>query len=186
MSDPFKQGDIVVCDNTGTNCISIGKEYQVIGINTSNHSIKVLNDIGVTDWYYTSRFVFPKNALLSYIARAQSYVGKGYTLKSGNKKSQCTQVRTYLHESQFKYSGGDVGSINAKDMFRELGFAVVIGNGYEEFDIRDVLDMQKCVEIVLSPQYTAMVYADKVIVGCQTISKDLIRQIYETQEGLSS
>lgn len=182
MKKTFKLHDIVTCVNRGGNYyITEGKQYTVNDIMEDDGTIRVTDDQGDEGWYHTNRFHLVEQGLFILIAKAQSLLDKYYTHGTAM-RHKCTRIKVYLQEPDFN---NGTGSGFARDMFKELGYAVVVGDASCEFDVRNVKEVPNFKELVLTPDYTAEVYADKVIVGCQTIPYDKVVELLKTMDGLS-
>lgn len=184
QSKNFKVGDQVICVDIGGNFyITKGKEYRVNGIDDADGSIRVTDDDGDEAYYSSKLFTLNSEDFLTLFNRAQSLVGRTFKYNSSpavNRK--CDRVRVYLHKDEFKDGRG---SVNSRAMFDKLGFAIVVGNETSEFDIREVQGGPLFKEIPISNEYTAEVYGDKVVVGCQTVSKEKLEELLQAMNEIS-
>jgi hypothetical protein len=185
MSRPFKVGDLVTCVNVGNNSyITQHKKYTINRVCGDDGTIRITDDQGDEGHYSVTRFQLVDADLVSLITLAYTFVGKKFTLSSSPRvKRDCDRVKVYLHRDEF--NGGTVGSVNAHAMFDTLGFAVMIGTSGYECDVRHAIEAPNSKKIDLTNDYDAEVFADKVVVGCQTITKDKVVELLKTMEDLS-
>jgi hypothetical protein len=101
--------------------------------------------------------------------------------------------KTIIHNDGFvKYDVGEVGlhiykeptegiSLSVQGEAKTRGYCVYIisKNGKYSNPYKAVEVVQDFVDIVLNDQYSAKVYKDKVVVGCQTFTMDKVKEILD-------
>lgn len=176
----MKVGDKVKCiDNGDFFSLTVGNIYTVIRASEidGEPSIYVIKDNGSEAEYYQRRFelVSESSSLMEDIEKAKALIGK----KVRDKKL-CSMTGTvedvYVLLS---LSSGTSYSLSVRDEFKKFGYAVVVKWGDYHYGLSQVEEFPTIIEVPLTSDYTAKVYSDKVVVGCQTITKETFDKVAE-------
>ncbi len=179
----FKTDDKVVCiNNSGMDNLTMDKTYVVK--RTHDDEVYLTDDSGKTVYYYSYRFKLSTGEmdLAASIALAQSFIGKPFNCgKYSVNKVIADRVVVYLPGHNFSV----YGSCRAQRELKERGFSVCLNskNG-AEYPISSVEAIPESTTIKLTDAYNATIYADRVEVGCQTITKDKLVELMKEMEKL--
>lgn len=158
------------CVDRGLNAdLTNGKIYTILDYDTDQYEIEQ-NDKGDRSWYNVERFTLVENLTTDEkIALAESYVGKKVIYKNETIRITDWQL----------VKKGENSSFIVNENADKNGFCIAVRAGGRIFPVEDVtLASEIITNVELSSSYTAKVYADKVVVGCQTISKEKVEQIW--------
>ncbi len=189
MSNTYKSGDNVTCVDRGTfNYLTEGNQYVIENTNAECDELYIRDNNKVARWFFARRFklVTPdenkSKELLESITLAQSFIGKKIDApQHGGKNTTASKVVVYLPGHDF----GKYGSLNAQNELTLRGFSVCIttSNGME-YPVSTVVEAKLSSTIKLTSDYDAVIYADRVEVSCQTISREKLLELVKIQDGL--
>lgn len=180
----FEVGDNVLCVDCGENRkITTGNIYIVLQTSSDGNEIRINHDDGNGAWYYSNRFKLSTSVtnseLFKSIELAQSFIGKRFT--HGTTKSVGSRVKVYLSKEEFD----GYGSLSANIEFTKRGYAVCVhGENDYEYPVHDIELVPSSITMKLTQDYDAIIYANKVEVGCQTISKSVLSELLLQMEKL--
>ena len=180
MKKEFKVGDSVRCIGGDFYYITIGKVYVIIQLGSDNTIYIRDNDNDEASYgpeYFELVDEYSTN-LLEKLNIAKSYIGKSVTYLSGGNSLTIQKVELVTLESELKNY-----STHIESQFRKDGYAVVmIGNGGSIAFENIVKIVEKSSKLVLNKEYTAIVYKDRVEVGCQTFPISVVENILKLSE----
>lgn len=178
----FKPNDTVKCiDADGNVYITKNSLYTVLAVGNGRISVRA-NDNEIY-FYKQSLFKLQEPAgmeLFESISYAQSLIGK--TIRYNRTNTTVTHVKVYLSAKEFE-SG--YGSMNAQNDLKANGFSVCVhGTNGNEYPIRNIELVPTSTTMKLTDDYDAIIYKDKVEVGCQTITKEVLKELLAKMEEL--
>ena len=186
MKHSIKKGDTIKCvDDGGHTHLTNGKTYTALATNGSESEVQLLDNSGVTRWYFTNRFeplVDAKSMdLFQSIEYAQTFIGKPFTYSGA--KTVASHVKVYLSDKEF----ASYGSVNAQNEVKARGFSVCLhGENGNEYPVAQVELAPESYTMELTDDYDAVIYVDRVEVGCQTIPKAVLEELLDRMEKLAN
>jgi hypothetical protein len=179
----FKVGDKVIASGDISGCayITKNKEYEVVGLDfmngcNSNCAIRIVSDRGKIDSYMEYRFtLFEKELTLEeQVKLAKSYIGKNVESTDGKYSGLADTVEVVVDRT---FLTGKNSSAWVVEYFDKHGFVVIVkSNNYWTIPVTR-LKLVEFTEFKLNDEYTAKIYDDKVIVGCQTFKIETIKEL---------
>ena len=181
----MKKGDKVRCVNVGSNCgLTNGKVYKVLNEYAFNDGrgtlgVDIINDKGQRELYYQYRFELVNTTLEDDIKKATSFLGK--KVKFCN--NSCPIVKFCVYTT----TPSPEASILTLTEFHKNGYVVALfADDTCNFPVSEAELFPEMIEVPLTDDYTAKVYPDKVVVGCQTITKDTFDKVSEAFNELNT
>lgn len=169
----FKIGDkIKAVDIGGCIWITHNKIYEVVGVDSDGDPY-IINDPGDENVYFSYRFKLVENDLPSIeeqIKLAKSYLHKNVRPIAGGDEGIVFEI--LVHIKKPNSSGG------VMDFYKEHGYCVEVK--YSKHWALPVTELQlspEFKELKLNNSYTAKIYPDKVVVGCQEFSIETIKEL---------
>ena len=176
----MKKGDKVKCVNRGGNFnLTDGREYVVLAecVVCGDSGITVLNDDGNEGNFYARRFeVVVSSSLQDDIEKGKSMLGK--KVQAGSITGVVEEVYAVLTEPKSC-------SYSVEQEFKKLGYAVVLKWGVYTYGLSQVELLPDSITLRLTKDYEAKVYTDKVVVGCQTITREALDEVVKAMEKLN-
>lgn len=157
------------CVDRGPNLsLTDGKIYTILQSDCGQYQIEH-NNKGEKSWYNVERFAEVNLSTDEKIALAESYVGKKVIYQGET-----------IRITDWKFvKKNESSSVIVNENADKNGFCIAVQTRGRSFPVEDVTLASEIITTVeLSSSYTAEVYSDKVVVGCQTISKDKVEQIW--------
>jgi hypothetical protein len=166
----MKIGDKIKCVNQGYQSLKNGNIYEVLSFD--DEMVSVININGNKELFYRSRFVeVDTNSIEWQIENAKSLVGK-LVEYDGN-------VFSVTHWGVGNENTGDtVVNCNLVD-----GYCVYVENRFYTAPVDKLTVIEN--QITLNENYSAMIEGNNVIVGCQTIPIDKVKEIIALHEKIS-
>lgn len=177
----MKIGDKVRCIKKDV-AIVIGREYIINRIDTLNDKPTVGIEGRPVHEYYADYFELIGSTLSieEQIILAKSYIGK--TVASGCIKYAISKVNVVLTESEAINLG--IASYYVLDDISKNGFSVVVS---DVSHANPVLSVELSIEfekVKLNDSYTAEVFKDKLVVGCQTFPISILDELVKAHKSL--
>jgi hypothetical protein len=174
-----------VCDNGSS--LKKGEVYESEREDT--HYFYIRNN-GAVIGYGKYRFVemeeakTPHNVLdeiRKEMEEAKELVGKFVIYNNGSLKLEVTKVNFYID----KASDTNEASQSVREEAQRKGYCVyIISKNGLLYPYKDVKVVEEFINVGLNEQYSARVYKDKVIVGCQTFTIDKVKDILDANKKL--
>lgn len=185
----MKVGDKIKCMNNSigiTDGFTVGKTYQVKsygGFRQGKHkkSIYVDNDAGITCecWEENFELVPTLTTIDESVTYAKTLMGKKCRDDKGN---------IYIPDNITVYILKDAAqrsSILVNEYFDKHGFCVGVSMDCKTLPADTLTLVPEYETIELTEVYNAQIFKDKVIVGCQTITKEKIDELHKIMHSLS-
>lgn len=184
MTTAFKVGDKVKYIQHEKKTLTNGKTYEVTRYDFDNVTdvpskydmVTVINDHGHPELYFRSRFELVKDShnLESLVALAKTFLGK--TCKYDTLVPLTPdKILVYVDGSLVQES-----SYSVIQDFNTYGYTVALKDSKKLSTVPvrgTVLSLSHTVK--LTDEYDAEVFPDKVVVGCQTITKEKIDELHK-------
>jgi len=180
----YKKDDEVRCiDHTCEPDIVYGNIYKVLSDSpdTSDTFYVPSSTNGGRVCYFKSRFE-PVNKSMSLgeqVELAQSFIGKRLREKGKNQRMNCDEVQVCLIKDQVLKR-----SNICYEYFEKHGFCVAILSGSSSQPVVNFELWPEYETIELTKDYSAVVTKDEIVVGCQTIPMDKVREILKIADNL--
>ena len=190
MQSKFNIGDEVKCINPHQNFLIRDKTYHV-SCNTHPHSTmdKFIRVIGSVEYFFEDRFELVSKVKLvlsmeEQIKLAKSFIGKeiNYVIgTSSHLRFTPTKMMVYLGDTR------DGMSPLVIEEFEKSGFVVVVYNKLQSIPVMVCsLYIPQFKEVKLNSEYTAKVYENQIVVGCQTIPISVIGELNKALKELKN
>lgn len=160
----MKIGDRVKYIEESCGCFTNGKTYIIVGFDSSGDP-EMYNDNGDFDCYFMNSFELygsgSFNDAIALIGKKVQYKGKPF------------QVEAFTVYNKY------YGSTNAtiKSEVKEYGYSIVLENDDDFAPLSEVTEIPMVID--LTDDYHAVIKGDNVIVGCQTIPIQKVRDILD-------
>lgn len=185
MESKYKAGDKVRCIDDGLyhSQLTIGKIYTIVEVRTEGYSIpilRIINDSGEENGYYETRFEpeVVKPTIDDLVTLGKSLIGKTCKyIYGGNAVPE--KIVVFLDEEDAGNS-----SFVVKEEFEKSGFCVAIKYGGNAVPVQTLTLIKDVETIKLTDDYDAIVYKDRVEVGCQTIPRAKLEELMKVMNSL--
>lgn len=174
MNTKIKKGDIITPLCSNWTYLTKGKEYTVIDIDYDTGHMSIIDDDGDDAAYLPEdfRIVYQNPNDFEF---ALTLVGESFKIDGKTVNVKAVSVWN-------KYYPSNNPTINK--IVKDFGYCVVLDDGNDVYALTQYNAIDNKVQI--SDDYTAVIEGDDVVVGCQTISIDKVKEILEIHKQLNA
>ena len=174
----MKIGDKVKCIKQDSG-IRVGTNYVITKVGSYDNKLTVWVEGSVCE-YYVDQFELINTPLSmeEQIKLAKSYIGK--TIMNAGWVVEKVNVVLFKDEaSRLKIASGWVC-----DDIDENGFSVVVSNDGYAYPVMMAVIGPDSLTVKLNDNYSAKVFKDKLVVGCQTFPSSILYDLVEAHKSL--
>ncbi len=180
----MKVGDKVKCI-MGSHELTEGDIYTVVKLNSDTGDFKDKDGYVRSGWNQ-SRFmvVDSKPSIDVLLSEAEKFVGKACSfINSAGVTTRFTPSSVSVFVS---HRDAHASSSRVATYFDANGLCVALRGGTTVLPMQEVTIAKDYTTIKLTSDYNADIFKDKVIVGCQTISRALVEEILKNMKALDN
>ncbi len=185
MKCKFNVGDKIRCINSPSHKLVKGNTYTVERIEDPDDgdiAMIYCEEFDNQDGFYASRFeaVTTDLSIAVLIDKAKELRNKTCIDTKDGSKFFPDKIKIYVLEEEVKVSSG-----RARASFERNGFVVCLNGGGITLPVEELELSPVTITVKLTEDYDAQVYKDKVVVGCQTIPLDKLKELLKLAESLN-